>query len=619
MATKDTRVTEVPTQRKASYKVRKKLALAGLQAEGISIQGGFLYKDGGKNKPDLKLIQAFPVKGYGYAPRGELIGLILRRTIKGVKHTRLIPISDLRSPNKFAAVLATLGYAARPSSGGVSAIATYACCLAELRPYTVIDTEGLHWYSKQAQLRPIAVLGGKVYGGISGKVIPIIKAPPAYVKRGKLLEWQERLGELVQGNHAMVFMLSVGLAPFVAKIVGEPVSGWLVHSAGDARILGQLIRHLSGPPGQPSPWSAHSSGMDVLVRQARDRVITLEEHGEHGGALIRAAMHRLGARNDVADSGQNRFGASDAGASIFASCGAPLAQAGSQVPSRTHYESLLITMKMDEPYGVVTQLNGADDINAFVTKLDEVTQQHFGLASPAWIEALVDKFSKVQKQFPRMLLAYQQRLAGGQVALKSMTTIERQVLRHFAFIAVVGQLAMAVKVLKLEVHAPFKAADHLYRGWLTDWRGREVAKQAQPLQSLKAFFLEKSASLFFPLNNWDMPQSRVIAGYIKLHDTHGKLYLIGKKYFEEVLCKDCGADAMVKALRAADGLVSDSCGRVLSVRMPGVGQGNHNRVSFYAIKASVRFDSENPDDKDFVDADIPTVTGSVPSPGETNA
>jgi putative DNA primase/helicase len=305
----------------------------------------------------------------------------------------------------------------------------------------------------------------------------------AYAKRGTLAEWQAKIGTPAGEHLLLQFGISVALAGPLLKMSGGESGGF--HLFGDsstgktttARVAASCWGKGSreDEDGYMKTWSSTANGLEAVFSSASDTCLVLDELAQLAAGEAATVVYAL-----TGGKGKQRLRA-DASArpsytwrTILFSTGEPplsarvdedrqkLGRKGLQGGSTVR----VIDIPADRTHGAFDRVAGEKnfDAAAFAKEMERRAQTVYGVAGPAFIEALIHE--KVSGDDVREFVD-----AFVKDALKNVHGDYGQVGRvaaKFGLVAFAGTLACTLEIVNWNAKAFVKNMKGLFCAWLRE-------------------------------------------------------------------------------------------------------------------------------------------------------
>lgn len=246
-----------------------------------------------------------------------------------------------------------------------------------------------------------------------------------------------------------------------------------------------------------------------------------------------------------------------------------------------------IEMVIDGEMGVFHQVPDGMTPKQFSDQLKSACETYHGAFWDAWIGAVSKDFEKIQKWSVRQLPKIEARLCKGMVITDRVTF---RMVRGLAVWACAGLIASRLKLLELEPDEVIGAVRLVLREHLAHQKHNTTPIGEKVISHVRGL-IDRNTARFPALSMFGRDEQNGIYGYTRGTGDE-RLYLFLPDVFEELIGTPFGTQMAVQKLRDAGYLSVGSEGAQRQFRLPGNGDGKGQRKRFYAVKTSIRFDSE---------------------------
>jgi putative DNA primase/helicase len=414
-----------------------------------------------------------------------------------------------------------------------------------------------------------------------------------YVTRGDLRGWQEAVAKYGDGNSRVALALSAAFVGPLLALLGEEGGG--VNFRGKSSIGKSTVLIAAGSVwGRPDEyvrqWRATSNGLEGVAVQHSETLLCLDELGQLDGKEAGSVAYMLANGSGKARAG--RSGAARASASwrvMFLSSGeislADLAgrdgRSGRRSAAGQEVRILDIEADAGSGLGLFEKLHGIVGAETLSRTIKEGAALHYGVAGPAFVEALAPDRDRIALHAKAGIDAFIQNVvpasADGQV---------RRAARRFALIAMAGEVAIGLGILPWAKGEAKRAAASVFTSWLDGRGGVGSSEDREAVSRVRGFLEAHGSSRFEPLDRdpdstFD-PKTINRAGFVETVDGL-RQYLIMAEAWKNEVCAGCSPSNVARALADHGHLSKDGEGKLSIPRaLPGMG-----KARVYVVKASI--------------------------------
>lgn len=424
---------------------------------------------------------------------------------------------------------------------------------------------------------PAFVLPDRVIGPQEGERVIFQSAAGAvgyYGTAGTLDGWRREVAALASGNSRLLFTISTALASILLDLSGDENGGFHLQGTSSEGKSSALYAAASvfGARDFLHRWRATSNGLEAIATAHSGALLILDELGQvdpkEAGEIAYMLANGTGKHRADRTGGARR---SQSWRLLFLSSGEiDLAQHMLSIGKRARagQEARLLSFAANPGagLGLYDDLRGFADGAALSRAVDERTRQHYGMAGPAFIEAVAGDLARL----PAILRDVQQSFLDAHLPVEASGQVHRAAGR-FALVAVGGELATRYGITGWQTGEAGQAAATCFRSWL-DGRGGSGDREATAILAQVRHFFEAHGEARF--HDWDHPNERPIVNRAGVRRQEGETwtYYVLPETFREEVCTGFDTKAAVKVLDAAGLLVRGSDGRPAALhRLPGVG------------------------------------------------
>ena len=390
----------------------------------------------------------------------------------------------------------------------------------------------------------------------------------AHGAKGTLAQWNATVGDYCQGNSRLVFAVSAALA--VTMMRPAKLEGGTIHFRGPSSCGKTTTLHVvasvaggSDKRSYVSTWRSTDNALEDIALQHNDMPLVLDEIGQVKSGAAGAAAYMLA-------NGQGKSRSSGSGdlrdaklwtTQVFSSGEVSLADKiceddkSREVTAGQEVRFTDITAIPLGGAGVFENTHGMSG-EAFSKMLVNASKAQYGTLIRAWLKHnagpnLNNSITKYLKDTDRLLATMVERSWDGQV---------KRVAFRFAFFAVIGEAAIAAKLVNWPVGEAINAAKACFSSWL-EGRGTTGSKEDEnAVKRVRTYLRANMFTRFVQITgvrgapfNPDQRVGHSVAGYkrISLGATH---FYVTKEVFQNEICAGMDHKRVLQILEA-EGLV----------------------------------------------------------------
>ncbi|OOY27839.1 hypothetical protein BMI90_11595 [Thioclava sp. L04-15] len=356
------------------------------------------------------------------------------------------------------------------------------------------------------------VLPGRVFAPTdreSEVVLELEGRPHLFNENGEFENWKQ-LAEMAEGNSRAAFSLSAALAGPLMTPLGEEGGGFHFFgpsSSGKSTLL-QLAGSVWGGGGRDGfcrSWRMTDNGGEGLAADHNDTLLVLDELGQADAERIEDIFYMLA-------NGRGKSRATKAGSLQQAAAWRLMALSSGEVSAASQIQGSRRGGRRRVPAGVAIRMidipiqldaegrrsfespSDATDERAFVERLSDMAQKHYGHAGPEFLQHLVSHRETMLQQVENLRSLYLSELipAGDDAQVV-------RVARRFALVAAAGEIARQCDVLPWSEGAAISAAKACFEAWRSIYGHGGSLDDQDAISALKRFFELHGVSRFEPL------------------------------------------------------------------------------------------------------------------------
>lgn len=405
--------------------------------------------------------------------------------------------------------------------------------------------------------------------------------------QGGLADWKTHVVQPCRGNPFLIFSICLALAGPLLKAAKTETGG--IHFYGRTSrgktTAAQVAASVFGCGADPSDaaehayvqkWNTTVNGLEALSAAHNDGLLVLDEIHTCDSKDFGSVVYNLfGGRGKTRLDKSAELKQQRAWRILVLSTGEKSSrQKIEEEGHRKAYAGQLLRL-LDIPTHdeIITNPHGMD-AGSFALQLKRACGKYFGTAGPAFIEAIVQRFSNtsaLSAVVMRELDACEKQLTPPEAEPE-----QRRAIRRLALVMAAGRLACELGILSFNQDETDNAVHAVTKAWLAD--GANLPDSARGMQNVQAFILRNAVR--FRHAGRDDNEVRDLAGYID-----DNLYLFTEGGFYEA-CGGNDVKEVARELYKRDLLFKNETDRLVS-RHQVTQHGNIKRMRFFAVKDSI--------------------------------
>lgn len=467
-------------------------------------------------------------------------GLLVRWLDRdGHQHERAIPQARLHEPGTgLAQELADAGLAIVP--GKERALSVY---LGAFEPTERLRSVSSLGWTEEPDDSLCYVLPGEI---LAGQQVPeIIYQPERYspsaatlYTAGSLAEWKYHVAGRCAGNPLLILSLCAGLAAPILKPARMDGGGFHLYGAssrGKTTAL-QVAASVFGCGADPAEapgrtaihrWNATRNGMEGLAAAHNDGLLALDELGSCDADDFGRVIYDLaGGQGKAAMDANRTLKQQRRWRNVIVSTGeVSAAQKIREARRNAKAGQLLRLMDIPAGDGIIVYTKGQPPAD-FAIALKRACGQHFGVAGPAFVSALVEEFpdaAVLERKAVEWLDTWTEKMAP-----RGASPENRRAVRRLALLTVAGLMAQEYGMLPRSLDIP-GAMTHVRDSWLTE--AASLPDIVRALMAVQSFVLAKRER--FRLARDETNGGRPVGNLCGYVDPKRGLYLFTPEGFAE--------------------------------------------------------------------------------------
>lgn len=408
-------------------------------------------------------------------------------------------------------------------------------------------------------------------------------SPLDFREAGSLLDWQNNVARLFEGNPQMMLLLAAAFAGPVIHLARQQNIGVLLYgpSRSGKTLAMKAATSVFGPPTFIGSWKSTSNALLVSANRHNDLLFSLDELSQAKPAdasdaaydimngIPKARLNSAIQRNHIRPfrlvtiaTGEHSL------PSYLAMNGLP--------PADGQLARLLSIPVSDQT--VFENTHGLS-VNEYISQLIHNINHSYGTAGPVFIKYLVEHQSPLQEEASNKISALQARFARifGEA---SDDGYFQDIAKRFAVLAYAGELAIRADVLPFAAGSMSKAVKRCLREWLNAYQ-IEVTQRDPAFYSIQEFFAENQhllpALTDYKRNDQHSVYKHVVDGV--------DAFLVDQDFFKATFIAQYGKKQVIDTLSKRGLLIRGARGG--PTRQITIPQSLGMKVGFYVIAATI--------------------------------
>jgi putative DNA primase/helicase len=363
---------------------------------------------------------------------------------------------------------------------------------------------------------------------------------------GTLEDWQNEVCRLTVANSRLIFAIAVALSGPLLNVTGEKNYGCHIvgiSSTGKTTNL-QVAASVWGPHGFIQTWRATDNGLEAVAESHSDLVLLLDEIAEISpkvlGKTVYMLVNGLGKKRMKADSSLRvskkwrlpilSVGETTLKTAIEQDSSNPMVRAGQEL------RLLSIEAESTGSQGLFNCIHEFTDASEFARHLSTVTKNHFGVAGPSFVRALI----KLGPRKIGLLWGKYKKKFFKDVVPKNSTAQVCRTANTFALIAFTSFLSSRLGITVWTPHEAEEAIAQCFRDWMNSLDSQMPDIDSGPILSrVRTFFEAHAESRFSELDKERRGRATLNrAGFVN-RGSDGDIveYLVLPQVFRSEFCK----------------------------------------------------------------------------------
>jgi putative DNA primase/helicase len=416
-------------------------------------------------------------------------------------------------------------------------------------------------------------------------------------RKGTLKSWQENVGKYCKGNSRLIIAVCASLASTLFSRLNE--DGCFFHFAGASSTGKTTTLYVAGSIWgiiKPSAFHTTHNAYEHLGKSSNDGLILLDELNQADSDAFSQIVYMGG--NGSGKARMKRDCSAQAIAkftNVALSTGeigmdAKLGEKNKTATAGQGVRFIEILADAGAGLGIFENIyDFAGGASAFANNLKKMSEENCGVVIDEWMTFLVKNYDAVMEEIrinkKELINIFVKQGADGQIY---------RVAGKFATIAIVGEIAIRVKILPFNEGDAVNAVKKIFNGWLEQRGGTGCLEMQNVKKRLVSFLQEKINSRFLNAHDTNHDKNiQNVAGYIKYankriedEEITGDIieeFWFEQKVFQTEIVQSPNYKVFIKQL-VADGFISlDKSGYPTQKRRPS----KQDARRFYVIPASV--------------------------------
>jgi uncharacterized protein (DUF927 family) len=488
-----------------------------------------------------------------------------------------MPKEMLAGGNAYRAQLLNLGLDISPSINRGDLLAEYFQTAKPAARALSVTQPG--WY------RGVFVMPNGIIGN-TNEIVALQTSDPTganiFKQQGTLLEWQQQVAALCQGNSRLGLSVCAALTGPVLHHCQQESGGFHLvggSSIGKTTSL-EVAASVWGSREFMRSWRTTGNALEAVATRHNDTLLALDEMSQVDANAAWEIAYMLG--NGQGKGRASRSGGARSIASwrlIYLSTGEVsladhLASGNKRLMAGQEVRLVNLPADAGAGYGLFENIHGMESAQMFSGALKERTTEYYGHAGPAFIEALADEATraKILVQVNNDAKLFEDR----HVPVGSCGQVIR-VAKRFALVAAVGEAAIKRGLLPWPEGEAINAARTCFSAWLSARGGIANFEASQAIAQVQRFLELHGESRFSQwiegFESYGPGDSRTFnrAGFRKTTVENRTEYYVFPEVFRTEICEGLNAREVAKFLMQHHLLLTGADGKPQkSVRPPGM-------------------------------------------------
>ncbi len=462
--------------------------------------------------------------------------------------------------------------------------------IAEHEGYHLVQINGHHfdffvWRGKVFPLGPLCPI----------PVIPLVNTAPVPPASCSLEDWNKHVGIHIVANPYMFVTFLAAISALLVQVFHLPrLILMLVGGSSTGKNTAQEVTQSSWMSNSTAidNFSGTEKGIQALLRVVHDMPKMMEElrQAENFEGILRLIF-------DLASGASRKTSTADQQLmrSMALTCGLIISNENTLMEMagrETINEGLaarFLELHANAPHGMFHSLPEGVTAAEFSDMLKDASSKYYGAFWDAWVDGVAGSIGKFRVQVPLNLPKLMAELCED---MDINDPVTKRMVNGMAGWACAGVIACKLKLLPAGVDRAtiVNALRLVLREHLARQKHNTTPVGEKVISALRDV-LDRHAGRFPSFATIKSTSQMGIYGYRKTTRDE-TLFLFLPSVFEELIGATFGIDAALRQLKAAGYLSTDSEGSQRQFRLPGDGDQSGPRKRFYAIKASICYETE---------------------------
>ena len=465
------------------------------------------------------------------------------------------------------------------------------------KPIYLVQREGLHTIkvgSKEYQFyvhRGIVFPLGELPAIKVGVVSDSASLPAASCN---LNDWQKHIGKHLRGNPYLLIAVLAAISAAVVRAFNLPrlLLALIGQSSVGKTTIQQVAQSLHKQGKDIQNCSGTANGLRSYLEQFPDQPAFLDEMHmvEDAEGLVKLIfLNGNGASRKTSTSDQKTNTAEALTCVLIAASEKTLDEivASTRITLTEGISARYIEVVVGGEMGAFHTIPDGMTPKQFSDSLKVACEAYYGAFWDALIADISKNYDKLAAWLPDKLTEVEAQLCEG-MGITDRVTL--RMVRGLAVWACAGLLAVNLKLLKLKPEEIVAAIQLVLKEHLERQKHGTTPVGEKVINHVRNL-IDRNSSRFPALSMFDRAEQTGIYGYTKGVGEE-RLFLMLPGVFEEQIGAQFGTQMAVQKLLDAGYLSVDSEGAQRQFRLPSNGSAQGQRKRFYAIKASIRYESE---------------------------
>jgi uncharacterized protein (DUF927 family) len=512
-------------------------------------------------------------------------------------HTWACPMSRVHSDSgELTGDLHAAGLRCGTSRGQRDALRTFLTTVVVTRRVICVDRAG--WHDKAFVLP-----SGDAFGPGAGNIVLQTESAAgssAFIARGTIGEWKEKVAKYAVGNDLMVLAICCALMGPLLDIINEPTSGFHIYGQSQTGKTTQLFCAMSvwgpGDERHKVSWRSTDNALEAVAAARNGGFLPLDELGLLMSRFAATMGYILGigvGKNRARRDGLARrplewtLAYLSTGETTFA---ARAAEAGERTRAGMDVRLIELSADAGAGMGVWQKLHDFKTAAALAEHLRVAATAYCGTAAPAFLSKLAHDRAEDQGALQDALSALKNIFLKKHVPTDADGQV-RSVAARFSILAAAGELATVYGILPWNKGEALRATEACFKKWLVARGGVCAGEDIRAVEQVRSAISAHGGARFEVISEnadadnaaVEMPPERIAnrMGFKRWNGTEWE-YLVLPDAWKNEVCAGLDPRRVARVLIERD-LLRCEQGRLTIVRR----LGKYGNVRGYAVRGAI--------------------------------